>query len=76
MRSLSGWVAKGGTEGLLCAASPDGTGVVLKGEDGSQRPLSPALAAFFALLGHDLREFESVPITNSRGEAVGEIRCA
>jgi L-asparaginase II len=75
MRSLPGWVAKGGAEGLLCAASPDGTGVVLKCEDGSQRPLSPALAAFFALLGHELDDFARVPVENSRGEEVGEVAC-
>ena len=35
--TLPGWVAKGGAEGLLCAAAPDGLGVALKVEDGSQR---------------------------------------
>jgi L-asparaginase II len=75
MRSLPGWVAKGGAEGLLCAASPDGTGVVLKCEDGSQRPLSPALATFFELLGHELDDFARVPVENSRGETVGEVAC-
>ena len=37
METLPGWVAKGGAEGLLCAAAPDGLGVALKIEDGSQR---------------------------------------
>jgi L-asparaginase II len=75
MRSLPGWVAKGGAEGLLCASSADGTGVVLKCEDGSQRPISPALATFFTLLGHELDDFARVPVENSRGEAVGEVAC-
>jgi L-asparaginase II len=75
MRLLPGWVAKGGAEGLLCAASPDGTGVVLKCEDGSQRPLSAAPAAFFPRLGHELDEFAGVPVENSRGEEVGEVAC-
>jgi L-asparaginase II len=69
MRARPGWVAKGGAEGLLCAVSADGVGVVLKAEDGNQRPLGPALAQF---LGFE--EFERVPVTNSRGEEVGEVR--
>lgn len=75
MRALPGWIAKGGAEGLLCAAGPDGTGVVLKCEDGSHRPTSPAVAAFLARLGHELPEYERVPIENSRGEEVGEVVC-
>jgi L-asparaginase II len=75
MRSLPGWVAKGGAEGLLCAASPDGTGVVLKCEDGSHRPTSPAVAAFLARLGHELAGYDRVPVENSRGEVVGEVTC-
>jgi L-asparaginase II len=67
MRRLPGWVAKGGAEGLLCAASPDGTGFAVKSEDGNPRPLRPALARF---LGEDLG---TVPVENSRGEVVGEV---
>ena len=74
MTALPNWVAKRGAEGLFCAAGPDGTGVALKSEDGSQRPLRPALAAFFAILGHPLEQFARIPLTNSRGEYVGEIR--
>jgi L-asparaginase len=69
MRRRPGWLAKGGAEGLLCAASPDGQGVALKAEDGNQRALRPALAA---LLGLD-DDFATVPLENSRGEVVGEI---
>ena len=47
MRLGAGWVAKGGAEGLLCAAR-DGLGLALKTEDGAQRPLGPALAAFLS----------------------------
>jgi len=72
MRAAPGWFAKGGAEGLLCAAGPDGTGVVLKCEDGSSRPLEPALAAFLAPLGLDLPGLAEPPIVNSRGERVGE----
>ena len=67
MRLLPGWIAKGGAEGLLCAASPEGRGVVLKVEDGNQRALRPALASFLGL-GKEFRIVE-----NSRGEQVGEI---
>jgi L-asparaginase len=69
MRRLSGWIAKGGAEGLLCAASPDGRGVALKAEDGNSRALQPALARF---LGLD-DDFAVVPMENSRGDVVGEI---
>jgi L-asparaginase II len=70
MRARPGWIAKAGAEGLLCAASPDGRGVVLKAEDGAQRALRPALAAFLGLR----EDFAVVPVENSRGQTVGEVR--
>jgi L-asparaginase II len=73
MEARPGWVAKGGAEGLLCVRAADGTGIALKAEDGAQRPLGPALAAFARLLGHDLDEFARVPVTNSRGDVVGKV---
>ena len=73
MRLGDGWVAKGGAEGLLCAAR-DGLGVALKAEDGAQRPLRSALAAVLVELGHDAGELGHVPVENSRGEVVGELR--
>jgi L-asparaginase II len=76
MRVLPGWVAKGGAEGLLCAASPDGIGFVLKVEDGNQRALPPALRSFLPDLERQLDSFASVPVENSRGEVVGEVVCA
>jgi L-asparaginase II len=76
MRSLPGWIAKGGAEGLMCA-SGDGLGVALKAEDGAARALRPALAAFLARLGHVLPPaFGVVSVENSRGEPVGEIVAA
>jgi L-asparaginase II len=63
------WVAKGGAEGLLCAADGQGMGMALKCEDGSWRPLAPALAAF--LDGPE--ELAVAEVENSRGERVGEI---
>jgi L-asparaginase II len=74
MQALPGWIAKGGAEGLLCAAGPDRVGVALKTEDGSFRALRPALPRFFAELGQRLdRGFARSPIRNSRGEEVGEL---
>ena len=73
MRGAPGWLAKGGAEGLLCAASPDGTGVALKSSDGASRPLGPALAAFLGRLGVDVPELAVLPLTNTRGERVGEV---
>ena len=74
MRTLPGWVAKGGAEGLFCAAGPDGLGVAVKSQDGAFRAIRPALAAFFGSLGHELGDaFAHVPVRNSRGEDVGEL---
>ena len=74
MRTLPGWVAKGGAEGVLCAVGPGGLGVALKCEDGSGRPLKPALADVLDGLGLTVDEsFSQVPIHNSRGELVGAI---
>ena len=73
MRLGNGWVAKGGAEGLLCA-SRDGLGIALKSEDGGQRPLRSALAAFLTQLGHAAGDLADVTVENSRGEVVGELR--
>ena len=76
MRALPGWIAKGGAEGLMCAAGPDGLGVALKVEDGSHRPMRPALHAFLGRIGLELPdEFARVPVRNSHGEDVGEVVC-
>ncbi len=72
MRALPGWIAKGGAEGLLCAAG-GGLGVALKAEDGNGRALGPAAAAFFRRLDLDLDDLAVVQLENSRGELVGEI---
>jgi L-asparaginase II len=63
------WVAKGGAEGLLCAADGQGMGVALKVEDGAGRATGPALAAFL----DGLEELAVTTLRNSRGEAVGEL---
>jgi L-asparaginase II len=73
MRAAPGWFAKGGAEGLLCAASGDGLGVALKSEDGASRPLGPALARFLAPHGVALPGLETAPVLSSRGERVGEL---
>ncbi len=68
MRLGRGWIAKGGAEGLFCAAHADGRGLALKAEDGAYRAIRPALGA---LLGID--ELAETPVRNSRGETVGAI---
>jgi L-asparaginase II len=73
MRLDQGWVAKGGAEGLLCAAR-DGLGLAVKSEDGAQRPLGPALAAFLTVLGLDAGSLGEAAVENSRGEVVGALR--
>jgi L-asparaginase II len=73
MKALPGWIAKGGAEGLLCAAG-EGLGIALKAEDGNGRGLGPAAAAFLTRLDRDLSGLEVLPLDNSRGEHVGDIR--
>jgi L-asparaginase II len=68
MRLRDGWIAKGGAEGLFCAAHADGRGIALKAEDGAYRAIGPALAQ---VLGID--ELREVPVRNSLGEVVGSI---
>ncbi len=75
MRLGDGWIAKGGAEGLLCAAR-DGIGVAIKAEDGAQRPLGPGLTAFLGELGLDVDGLATGDLRNSRGEVVGTIRVA
>jgi len=72
MKTLPGWIAKGGAEGLFCAAG-DGIGVALKVEDGNGRAVGPAAASFFRQLDLDLGDLAVQPLDNSRGERVGEI---
>jgi L-asparaginase II len=74
MRAREGWIAKGGAEGLICAAGPSGLGVAVKIEDGNGRAVGPALAAFLRRLGYPVEKLETARIENSRGEVVGEIR--
>jgi L-asparaginase II len=68
MRTLPGWIAKHGAEGLFCVRSSTGDGFSFKVEDGAQRALRPALAQ---VLGVDA--LRSVPVCNSLGDVVGSI---
>lgn len=74
MRTQPGWIAKGGAEGLLCAASPAGLGIAVKIEDGSGRAVRSGLAAFLRRLALETGDLGVVPVENSRGEVVGEFR--
>ena len=77
MRELPGWTAKGGAEGLMCAAGPDGLGLALKVEDGETRAVAAALAEVVRRLGFPVvAALAQAPVSNSRGEVVGEIRIA
>ena len=76
MRELEGWTAKGGAEGLFCAAGPGGLGIALKVEDGSMRAMRPALAELLRRLGLETGELGVEPLENSLGEIVGEIVAA
>jgi L-asparaginase II len=71
MRLRDGWIAKGGAEGLFCAAHADGRGIALKAEDGAYRAIGPAVAL---VLG--IGELAEAPVKNSLGETVGAITLA
>jgi L-asparaginase len=73
MEELDGWTAKGGAEGLLCAAGADGLGIALKVEDGNMRAMRPALAELLRRLGVETGELGIEPVENSLGELVGEV---
>jgi L-asparaginase II len=75
MRTLPGWIAKRGAEGLFCAASPDGLGLALKVADGNGRALGPAIVAFATRLGLRVGDFGEATIRNNRGEPVARIDC-
>ena len=68
-----GWTAKGGAEGVLCAAGPDGLGLALKVRDGAGRAVGPALAALLHRLRVEVPGLAVAELVNSRGERVGEI---
>ena len=77
MRDVPGWAAKGGAEGLMCAAGPEGLGLALKVADGETRAVAAALAEALRRLGFPLAErLATTPVTNSRSEVVGEVRLA
>jgi L-asparaginase II len=76
MLLLPGWTAKVGAEGLLCAASPEGLGIAVKVEDGGNRAVRSAAAAFLGRLGLETGPLGAVEVENSRGEVVGELRAS
>ena len=77
MRALPDWAAKGGAEGLMCAAGPDGLGLALKVEDGNTRAVAAALAEVLRRLGFPAPDaLSTTPVVNSRGERVGGIQLA
>lgn len=76
IQTLDGWVAKGGAEGLFCAASADGLAIALKVSDGAFRAIQPALAHLLGLLGLDVPALATVDVENSRGDRVGVVRVA
>ena len=73
MKAISGALAKGGAEGLICGTLPNGLGFAAKCEDGHSRALRPALARLAEAAGTPLPEFVEVPISNSRGEQIGTL---
>ena len=83
MEATSNVIAKGGAEGLFCAAVLDqGLGVAVKVRDGSHRAAGPALIHALRLQGtlddaqlERLRPFSRPPVLGG-GQPVGEISAA
>ncbi len=73
---LDGWVAKGGAEGLFCAASADGLALAITCEDGSFRALATALDHVLERVGVDTPRLAEGVVRSSRGEPVGVLRIA
>jgi L-asparaginase II len=74
IRALDGWVAKGGAEGLFCAASNDGLGVALKVVDGAFCAIAPALEHLLAMLCIAASGVHDPVLRNSRGDPIGALR--
>jgi L-asparaginase len=74
IKNLDGWIAKGGAEGLFCAASAGGLGLALKVVDGNFRAIQPAVAHVLTRLGFDPGELGRNEVRNSHGEPVGVLR--
>jgi L-asparaginase len=74
IKTLDGWIAKGGAEGMFCAASDGGLGFALKVVDGNFRAIQPAVAHVLTRLGFDPGELARNEVRNSHGEPVGVFR--
>ena len=75
MQAVPGLVAKDGAEGVYVAALPDGTGIALKVEDGTERARQVALAAILLVLGADaeaMTSLRSLPVQGG-GQVVGQV---
>jgi L-asparaginase II len=75
MAAVPGLLVKGGAEGVLAFALPDGRAGAVKIDDGAQRPVIPVAVAALRALGvtGSLDELATAPLTG--GDAVvGEIR--
>ncbi|MGK5738780.1 asparaginase [Micromonospora sp. URMC 103] len=78
MRALPGVLAKGGAEGVLGVATPDGHAVAVKVVDGSPRATTAIALAALAAAGVPVdgaRELRRVPVLGG-GKPVGEITAA
>jgi len=76
LAGVPGLVAKDGAEGVMAAASTDGTAVAVKIADGAQRAAVPVLVATLARLGVDttaVADLATVPVLGG-GHRVGELR--
>ena len=73
MRELEGWTAKGGAEGLLCAAGPAGSGSRSRSRTGTCVRCGRRSPSCSAGSGFETGELGVEPLVNSLGEVVGEV---
>ncbi|GLY71526.1 asparaginase [Amycolatopsis taiwanensis] len=76
LRALPGSIGKGGAEGVLALAVPDGPAIAIKIADGSHRPnpvLAVALLRTLGITNAELDELAQVPVLG-HGKPVGVVR--
>jgi L-asparaginase II len=72
--AVPGVIVKSGAESVYVAGLPDGSGIALKIEDGSERPLYAVMNRALQLAGYDAPLLAERPEVLGGGKRVGEVR--
>lgn len=74
--AVPGVMVKSGAESVYVAGLPDGSGIALKIEDGSERPLYAVMNRALEVAGYDAALLRERPQVLGGGKQVGEVRVA